>query len=76
MTTNYIAVKYGLSLKDTMTSLIEQAKENDNIGTIYLLNENDTLHGAIDLRDVLPPRMKRILRTGSSRHIRMYTQTD
>ncbi|MBR2599311.1 MAG: magnesium transporter, partial [Erysipelotrichaceae bacterium] len=53
MTTNYIAVKYGLSLKDTMTSLIEQAKENDNIGTIYLLNENDTLHGAIDLRDVL-----------------------
>lgn len=53
MTTNFIALKYGMSLKDTMTSLIEQAKENDNIGTIYLLNDNDTLHGAIDLRDVL-----------------------
>ena len=53
MTTNFIALKYGMSLKDTMSSLIEQAKENDNIGTIYLLNENDTLHGAIDLRDVL-----------------------
>ena len=53
MTTNFIALKYGMSLKDTMNSLIEQARENDNIGTIYLLNENDTLHGAIDLRDVL-----------------------
>ena len=53
MSTNFIALKYGMSLKDTMTSLIEQAKENDNIGTIYLLNDNDTLHGAIDLRDVL-----------------------
>lgn len=53
MTTNYIAVKYGLSLKEIMKSLVEQAKENNNIGTIYLLNENDTLHGAIDLRDFL-----------------------
>ena len=53
MTTNFIAVKTGLSLKETMKSLVEQAKENDNIGTIYLINENDTLHGAIDLRDLL-----------------------
>ena len=53
MTTNFIAVKYGLSLKETMKSLVEQAKENDNISTIYLLNENETLHGAIDLRDFL-----------------------
>ena len=53
MTTNFIAVKKGLSLKETMKSLVEQARENDNIGTIYLLNENDTLHGAIDLRDLL-----------------------
>ncbi|MBQ6654316.1 MAG: magnesium transporter [Erysipelotrichaceae bacterium] len=53
MTTNFIAVRTGLSLKETMKSLVEQAKENDNIGTIYLLNENDTLHGAIDLRDLL-----------------------
>jgi len=53
MTTNFIAVKTGLTLKETMSSLVEQAKENDNIGTIYLINENDTLHGAIDLRDLL-----------------------
>ena len=49
MTTNFIAVKTGLTLKETMSSLVEQAKENDNIGTIYLINENNTLHGAIDL---------------------------
>jgi CBS domain-containing protein len=36
-----------------MSSLVEQAKENDNIGTIYLINDNNTLHGAIDLRDLL-----------------------
>ena len=53
MTTNFIAVKTGLSLKETMSSLVEQAKENDNIGTIYLINDNNTLHGAIDLRDLL-----------------------
>ncbi len=53
MTTNFIAVKSGLSQKEIMASLVEQAKENDNIGTIYLLNDNDTLHGAIDLRDFL-----------------------
>ena len=53
MTTNFIAVRTGLTLKQTMKSLVEQAKENDNIGTIYLINENDTLHGAVDLRDLL-----------------------
>ncbi|MCR5067169.1 MAG: CBS domain-containing protein [Erysipelotrichaceae bacterium] len=53
MTTNFIAVKVGTSLKEMMKSLVEQAKENDNIGTIYLLNENETLHGAVDLRDLL-----------------------
>jgi len=53
MTTNFIAVKTGLSQKEIMTSLVDQAKENDNIGTIYMLNDNDTLYGAIDLRDFL-----------------------
>ena len=53
MTTNFIAVKVGTTLKEMMKSLVEQAKENDNIGTIYLLNENETLHGAVDLRDLL-----------------------
>ena len=53
MTTNFIAIRCGLSKKETMESLIAQAEDNDNIGTVYLLNENETLHGAIDLRDLL-----------------------
>ena len=53
MTTNFIAIRYGLPREETMNALVQQARENDNIGTIYLLNDNDTLHGAIDLRDFL-----------------------
>ncbi len=64
MTTNFIAVRYGLSLEQKRESLIEQAKENDNIGTIYLLNDNDTLHGAIDLRDFLTARTEEELEEG------------
>ena len=53
MTTNFIAIRYGLTKKEAMESLVRQAEDNDNIGTVYLLNENETLHGAIDLRDLL-----------------------
>ena len=64
MTTNFIAVRYGLSLDEKRNSLIEQAKENDNIGTIYLLNDNDTLHGAIDLRYFLTAKSEEDLEAG------------
>ncbi|MBQ1877390.1 MAG: CBS domain-containing protein, partial [Erysipelotrichaceae bacterium] len=64
MTTNFIAVRYGLSLDEKRASMIEQAKENDNIGTIYLLNDNDTLHGAIDLRDFLTAKNEEELEEG------------
>ena len=64
MTTNFIAVRYGLSLDEKRASMIKQAKENDNIGTIYLLNDNDTLHGAIDLRDFLTAKNEEELEEG------------
>lgn len=56
MTTNFIVVKHGLSVKETMKSLIDQAAENDNITTLYVVNDDDTLYGALDLKDLIVAR--------------------
>lgn len=56
MTTNYIAVRSGIGVRQAMHSLIEQAADNDNISTIYVLDENETLLGAIDLKDLIIAR--------------------
>ena len=56
MTTNYIAVHSEISVRQAMHELIEQAAENDNISTIYVLDENEMLLGAIDLKDLILAR--------------------
>lgn len=56
MTTNYIAVRSGIGVRQAMHSLIEQAADNDNISTIYVLDEGETLLGAIDLKDLIIAR--------------------
>ena len=56
MTTNYIAIRNGLEIRQAMSELIRQAAENDNVSTIYVLDENDTFVGAIDLKDLIRAR--------------------
>lgn len=56
MTTNYIAIHSGISVRQAMSELIEQAAENDNISTIYVVDEEDTFIGAIDLKDLIIAR--------------------
>lgn len=56
MTTNYIAIHSGISIRQAMHELIEQAADNDNISTIYVLDENEMLLGAIDLKDLIIAR--------------------
>ncbi len=56
MTTNFVSVERDLSIKQAMHTLIEQAAENDNISTIYVLNKDGTFHGAIDLPDLIRAR--------------------
>lgn len=51
MTTNYIAVPAGIEVRQAMRSLIDQAAEHDNISTIYVVDEDKTLVGAIDLKN-------------------------
>ena len=38
MTTNFIAIKKGLSVKEAMKEMVAQAEDNDNIYTIYVYN--------------------------------------
>lgn len=56
MTTNYIAVHSGIGVRQAMHSLIEQAADNDNISTIYVIDEKEALLGAIDLKDLIIAR--------------------
>lgn len=61
MSTNYIAVEIGVSVKDTMKKVIEEAAINDNVSIIYFL-ENGKFYGAIELRDLIIARQNDDLR--------------
>ncbi len=56
MTTNFIIVKSGMTIKQAMKALVDQAAENDNVSTVYVENENDEYFGAINLRDLIVAR--------------------
>lgn len=56
MSTNYVSIGSGLSVRQAMRSLIDQAAENDNISTIYVVDDDLTLAGAIDLKDLIIAR--------------------
>ena len=56
MTTNFIAIEKDLTIKQAMHALIDQAADNDNLLTIYVLNADGTFHGAIDLQDLIRAR--------------------
>ncbi len=63
MTTNYIAIHSGITVRQAMHQLIDQAADNDNISTIYVLDENEMLSGAIDLKDLIIAREETQLET-------------
>lgn len=56
MSTNYIMVSDHVSVKEAMSELIRQAAENDNISTIYVVDQYGTFYGAIDLKDLIIAR--------------------
>ena len=53
MTTNFISIRENLSIKEAMKELIRQAKENDNISTLFTVDELGEFYGAIDLKDLI-----------------------
>ena len=56
MTTNFIMIHNNLTIRQAMRELIEQAGENDNISTIYVIDDEDKFYGAIDLKDLIIAR--------------------
>lgn len=56
MTTNFIVIKRGLTIPGAMKELVTQAADNDNISTLYVVDENESFCGAIDLKDLIIAR--------------------
>lgn len=56
ITTNYICISKTLDIRGAMHELIRQAGDNDNISTIYVVDENGKFSGAIDLKDLIIAR--------------------
>lgn len=56
MTTNYIVIRENLTVKQAMSSLIEQASQNDNISMLFVVDEAGAFYGAIDLKELIIAR--------------------
>ena len=56
MTTNYIIVKKNDTIKSAMKHLIKYSKDNDNIYTLFVKDENGKFYGSIDLKDLIRAR--------------------
>lgn len=56
MSTNFIAISKDLSVKGAMRKLIAEAPENDNIFTIFAVDEDGAFYGAINLKELIIAR--------------------
>ena len=56
ITTNYICMKQNLTIRQAMHELVQQAGENDNITTLYVVDNKGCFCGAIDLKDLIVAR--------------------
>lgn len=56
MTTNFIQIQHGATVKQAMKEMVAQAEENDNLYTIYVCDEKGAFYGAMDLKDLITAR--------------------
>ena len=56
MTTNCIIIRENLSVKGAMTELLDQAARNDNISTLFVVDEYGAFYGALDLKKLIIAR--------------------
>lgn len=63
MTTNFIVINALLTVKQAMRELIKQAADNDNISTIYTVDNEGRFYGAIDLKELIVARQDTKLET-------------
>ncbi|MBR0154354.1 MAG: magnesium transporter, partial [Lachnospiraceae bacterium] len=56
MTTNCIIIRENLNVKQAMHELVEQAGRNDNISTLFVVDDFGAFYGAIDLKELIIAR--------------------
>ena len=56
MTTNFISFSKNFTIKQAMRTVIREAEDNDNISTLYAVNDDGTFYGAIQLKDLIRAR--------------------
>lgn len=56
MTTNYIAINKNSTVSQAMKKMVEEASENDNVSTLYFIEDDETFYGTMDLRDLIIAR--------------------
>ena len=56
MTTNCIVIRENLTVKAAMSELVRQAEDNDNISTLFVVDEHRAFYGAIDLKELITAR--------------------
>lgn len=56
MTNNFITIQKNDSVKSAMRKVISQAKDNDNVTTIFVLDDEDKFYGVLELRDLIIAR--------------------
>lgn len=61
MTNNYITISKDASIKQAMKKVVDEASNNDNFTILYVLNEDDTLYGTIELKDLIKARSTDLL---------------
>lgn len=56
MTTNYVTIPERFTIKEAMRSVVKQAHHNDNINTIYVVDQDGKYAGAFELKDLIIAR--------------------
>ncbi len=56
MSTNFISIKKGVSIKSAMRTLVSDAAQNDNIYKIFVTEDDGKFYGAIDLKELIVAR--------------------
>ncbi len=56
MSDNYITISKDATIKQAMSQLIKEAGEHDNINTLYVIDEESHLLGAVRLKDLIVAR--------------------
>ncbi len=56
MSTNFISIKHKTTVKGAMRAMIAEAADNDNIYTLFVVEDDGSFYGTIDLKELIVAR--------------------